>query len=48
MDGMNEELDSIFKYLNNEEARLLNVLLDKIRMPETPTEDNSAETSITG
>jgi DNA-binding MarR family transcriptional regulator len=48
MDGMNEELDSIFKYLSNEEARLLNVLLDKIRMPETPTEDNSAETSITG
>jgi DNA-binding MarR family transcriptional regulator len=48
MDGMNEELDSVFKYLSNEEAKLLNVLLDKIRMNENPSEDNSAETAITG
>jgi DNA-binding MarR family transcriptional regulator len=48
MDGMNEEMESIFKYLSNEEANLLNVLLDKIRMIENPPGDNSAETSITG
>ena len=48
MDGMNEEMDSVFKYLSNEEAKLLNVLLDKIRMIENPTEDNTAETAITG
>ena len=48
MDGMNEEMDSIFKYLSNEEAKLLNVLLDKIRMIENTSEDNTAETAITG
>ena len=48
MDGMNEEMDSVFKYLSNDEAKLLNVLLDKIRMIENPSEDNSAETAITG
>ena len=48
MDGMNEELDSVFKHLSNEEAKLLNVLLDKIRMIDNPSEDNSAETAITG
>ncbi len=48
MDGMNEEMESIFKYLSNEEAKLLNVLLDKIRIIENPSEDNSAETAITG
>ncbi|MEJ0082267.1 MAG: hypothetical protein WDM78_15270 [Puia sp.] len=48
MDGMNEEMESIFKYLSNEEAQLLNVLLDKIRMIENPSEENSAETAITG
>jgi DNA-binding MarR family transcriptional regulator len=48
MDVMNEEMESIFKYLSNEEAKLLNVLLDKIRMIENPSEDNSAETAITG
>jgi len=48
MDGMNEEMDSIFKYLSNEEAKHLNVLLDKIRMIENPSEENSAETAITG
>jgi DNA-binding MarR family transcriptional regulator len=48
MDGMNEEMESIFKYLSNDEAKLLNVLLDKIRMIENPSENNSAETAITG
>jgi len=48
MDVMNEEMESIFKYLSDEEAKLLNVLLDKIRMIENPSGDNSAETSITG
>ena len=48
MDAMNEELDSIFKYLSNEEAKLLNVLLDKIRMEENSSDDNPAETAITG
>jgi DNA-binding MarR family transcriptional regulator len=48
MDVMNEEMESIFKYLSDEEAKLLNVLLDKIRMIENPSEDNSAETAITG
>ena len=48
MDGMNEEMESIFKYLSIEEAKFLNVLLDKIRMIENPSEDNSAETAITG
>ena len=48
MDVMNEEMESIFKYLSDEEAKLLNVLLDKIRMIEIPSEDNSAETATTG
>ena len=48
MDVMNEEMESIFKYLSDEEAKLLNVLLDKIRMIENPSEDDSAETAITG
>lgn len=48
MDGTNEELESIFKYLSEEEARRLNVLLDKIRMNENPSDGNSAETAITG
>jgi DNA-binding MarR family transcriptional regulator len=48
MDVMNEEMDSVFKYLSNEEAKLLNILLDKIRMIENPSEDHSAETAITG
>lgn len=48
MDTMNEEMESIFKYLSNEEAKLLNILLDKVRMIENPSEDNSAETVTTG
>src|SRR5450755_4838083 len=45
MDGMNEEMESIFKYLSEGEAKQLNVLLDKIRTIENPSEDNSVETS---
>ncbi|HEY8734338.1 MAG TPA: MarR family transcriptional regulator [Puia sp.] len=48
MDGLNEEMESIFKYLNEEEARQLNILLDKIRTIENPEENNSAETSFAG
>src|SRR5664279_3558894 len=48
MDGMNEEMDSIFKYLSDEEAQHLNVLLDKIRTIENPSENISDETHITG
>ena len=48
MDGMNEEMESIFKYLSTEEAKHLNTLLDKIRMIENLSEENSAETTITG
>ncbi len=48
MDGMNEELDSIFKYLSEGEARQLNTLLDKIRTTEKISEENPTENSITG
>lgn len=48
MDGMNEEMDSIFKYLSEEEAHQLNTLLDKIRTIENPSENNSAVTPISG
>jgi hypothetical protein len=41
-------MESIFKYLSIEEAKFLNVLLDKVRMIENPSEDNSAETVTTG
>jgi DNA-binding MarR family transcriptional regulator len=48
MDGMNEDMESIFKYLSEGEARQLNVLLDKIRTFDTPSENSSDETFITG
>jgi DNA-binding MarR family transcriptional regulator len=48
MDVMNEEMDSIFKYLSEAEARHLNTLLDKIRTIENLSEPNSAETATTG
>lgn len=48
MDGLNEEMDTIFKYLSEEEARQLNILLDKIRTTENPEEDNSVETPFAG
>jgi DNA-binding MarR family transcriptional regulator len=48
MDGMNEEMEAVFKYLSEGEARQLNTLLDKIRTIETPSEGHSDETPITG
>ena len=48
MDGLNEEMESIFRFLNVEEARQLNTLLDKIRTTEDIPEDHASETSITG
>ncbi|HEY4936682.1 MAG TPA: MarR family transcriptional regulator [Puia sp.] len=48
MDGLNEEMESIFKYLSEDEARQLNTLLDKIRSIENSPEEKSAETPITG
>jgi DNA-binding MarR family transcriptional regulator len=48
MDVLNEEMDSIFKYLSEAEAKQLNSLLDKIRMSETIPEDKPVEKSITG
>ena len=48
MDGMNEEMESIFKYLSDEEARQLNFLLDKIRTIENISENKPTETPVTG
>jgi DNA-binding MarR family transcriptional regulator len=48
MDVLNDEMESIFKYLNVEEARQLNILLDKIRTSENGLEENKDETHITG
>jgi len=47
MDGLNEEMESIFKYLSVDEAKQLNFLLDKIRTVEKPAEDGSDKTPIT-
>jgi DNA-binding MarR family transcriptional regulator len=48
MDVMDEEMDEIFRYLSKDEARQLNLLLDKIRKIEAIPEDKSDETPITG
>ncbi|HCL84208.1 MAG TPA: MarR family transcriptional regulator [Chitinophagaceae bacterium] len=48
MDGLNEEMDAIFKFLNESEARQLNTLLDQIRKNEPIPEVKPAETPITG
>jgi len=48
MDGMNEEMESIFKSLSEAEARHLNTLLDKIRTSENIPADDPAEKSVTG
>jgi DNA-binding MarR family transcriptional regulator len=48
MDVLNDEIESIFKYLNVEEARQLNILLDKIRTSENGLEEKKDETLITG
>jgi DNA-binding MarR family transcriptional regulator len=48
MDGLNEEMEAIFKYLSEEDARQLNTLLDKIRTIEHISEDTHTENHITG
>jgi DNA-binding MarR family transcriptional regulator len=48
MDALNEEMDAIFKYLSEDEAKQLNILLDKIRTSETVPEVNPVTTPITG
>jgi DNA-binding MarR family transcriptional regulator len=48
IDGLNEEMDSVFKYISEEEARQLNSLLDKIRTIGYISEENQTENHITG
>ena len=48
MDGLNEAMESIFKYLSQDEAQQLNFLLDKIRTIEQVQEDTQTENHITG
>ena|SRR5664279_5288311 len=49
MDGLNEEMDAIYKFLSVDEARQLNTLLDKIRTEESKPVDKSDETpAVTG
>jgi len=48
MDVLNEEMDAIFKSLNEEEARQLNFLLDKIRTSEPIPGPVSEAKPITG
>ena len=48
MDGLNEEMESIFKYLSQDEAQQLNFLLDKIRTIDQVQEDTQTENHITG
>ena len=49
MDGLNDEMDAIFKFISEGEARQLNFLLDKIRTTDNKSEDKPDETpAITG
>jgi DNA-binding MarR family transcriptional regulator len=48
MDGLNEEMESFFKYLSETEARQLNIFLDKIRSAENNPSEKLSETPITG
>jgi DNA-binding MarR family transcriptional regulator len=48
MDGLSDKMESLFKYLSEEEAHQLNFLLDKIRTIENTTEDKPAQTPIAG
>ena len=48
MDVLDEEVDAIFKWLNDEEARQLNQLLDKIRTSDSVAEDKPDENPIAG
>ncbi len=46
MDGPMENMESIFKYISEAEARQLNYLLDKIRTTENPSNDTAVDDSI--
>ena len=48
MDGLVEETDSIFRFLSVDEATQLNILLDKIRTIDNPSESNLAEKPAAG
>jgi DNA-binding MarR family transcriptional regulator len=48
MDGLNDEMEAIFKYLSIEEAQQLNIFLDKIRSGENNDPEKLAETPISG
>jgi len=48
MDGLNDEMEAMFKYLSIEEARQLNIFLDKIRSGENNDPEILAETPISG
>lgn len=48
LDLLNEEMDAIFNHLTMDEARQLNILLDKVRFSEDPETEHSAETPIAG
>ena len=46
MDGPMENMETIFKYLSEEEAKQLNFLLDKIRTTENPLSETPVDLSI--
>ncbi len=48
LDELNEKMDSVFKYLSEDDARQLNILLDKIRTTENPVEEKQAGSPIAG
>jgi DNA-binding MarR family transcriptional regulator len=48
MDVLNEDMDAMFKYLTEEEARQLNFLFDKIRTSDIIPENKPVENTITG
>lgn len=48
MDVLNDDMESMFKYLNVEEARQLNILLDKVRSGDIVAIEKSSETPISG
>jgi len=48
MEALNEEMDSMFKYLTEDEAKLLNYLFDKIRTTDTMPENTQVENTFTG
>lgn len=48
MDVLDEDVDAIFKWLSDEEARQLNQLLDKIRTSDSTAENKPDENPIAG